>query len=194
MTSHLGSLISHFSAAEIYASFPSGKLEKQTALKFSITSTPPWKTINIWLKMRNRTLHKILFYVYCDTLASHKYLKSQEQEKELPGAYETANNSLPNDLCFISLTNSPVSNRKHWIRPFSLSATQSWLSSGIRAKLWGIRNCPGPALPEELSAIQNIHNTSWSTHWNCQFCFKLSIFHIMQQSSGKRINIIPFFK
>lgn len=48
-----------------------------------------------------------------DILAQSNYLKYEKQVKRLPGTYETANNSLPNAVCLISLVNSPVSNLKH---------------------------------------------------------------------------------
>lgn len=57
-----------------------------------------------------------------------------------------ANTFLPNDGCLISRTNSLVSVLKHWIRPFSRSATHSWPRGGTRAKLWGTLNWPGLGL------------------------------------------------
>lgn len=49
-----------------------------------------------------------------------------------------ANTFPPNSSFFISFTNSPLSARKHWIRPFSRSATQSSRLSGRKTRLWGI--------------------------------------------------------
>lgn len=86
---------------------------------------------------------------------------NKAHNNKIPGIYEIANTFLPNEACLISLTNSLVSVLKHWIRPFSLSATHSWPKWGTRAKLWGTLNWPGLGVPLEDSTEQRKTTDTW---------------------------------
>ncbi len=66
-----------------------------------------------------------------------------------------ANTSPPNSSFFISLTNTPVSAVKHWMRPFSLSATQISRLSGRNTRLCGIRNGTR-LLPSDEPSVRKI--------------------------------------
>lgn len=67
---------------------------------------------------------------------------------------------------------------KHWIRPFSLSATHNWSKWGTRARLWGTLSWPGlGVLPEDSTEQRKVAHTRFMESFKvwCHSCVSFQI-------------------
>ena len=71
----------------------------------------------------------------------HRYTE-QARHSPCSGQYSTAKRRVPNSGCLMMCLKLP-SRSKHWMRPFSLSATHTRLNSSATVTLWGMSNTPG---------------------------------------------------
>ena len=76
------------------------------------------------------------------------------------GQYSTAKRRAPNSGCLMIYLKLP-SRSKHWIRPFSLSATHTRLNSSATVTLWGMSNTPGAGAPGTTKHKAHVKMDVW---------------------------------